>query len=161
MMLYRNTKVKVRPTEGDTDYFDIVAGLLQGDTLASYLFIICLDYVLRTSVDKIKDSGFKLTKERSRRYPAQTITDADYADDIALLANIPTQAESLLHSLKRAATCIDHHVNADKTECMWFNQRGNISTLNGSSLKLVDKFTYLESSVPSTETDITTCLAKT
>ena len=28
-----------------TDYFDIVAGVLQGDTLAPYLFIICLDYV--------------------------------------------------------------------------------------------------------------------
>ena len=35
MMLYRNTKVKVRSSDGDTDYFDIVAGVLQGDTLAS------------------------------------------------------------------------------------------------------------------------------
>ena len=43
---------------------------------------------------------------------------------------------------------------------MCFNQRGNISTLNGSSLKLVDKFTYLESSVSSTETDISLLLAK-
>ena len=39
-------------------------------------------------------------------------------------------------------------------------QRGNISTLNGSSLKLVDKFTYLGSSVSSTKTDINTQLAK-
>ncbi len=37
---------------------------------------------------------------------------------------------------------------------------GDISTLNGSSLKLVDKFTYLGSSVSSTETDINTRLAK-
>ena len=58
MMLYRNTKVKVRSPDGDTDYFDIVAGILQGDTLAPYLFIICLDYVLRTSIHKIKDNGF-------------------------------------------------------------------------------------------------------
>ena len=43
MMLYRNTKVKVRSPDGDTDYFDIVIGVLQGDTLAPYLFIICLD----------------------------------------------------------------------------------------------------------------------
>ena len=42
----------------------------------------------------MKDNGFKLTKERSRRYPAQTITDADYVDDIALLANIPAQAKT-------------------------------------------------------------------
>ncbi len=76
-MLYKNMKVKVRPSDGDTDYFDTVAGVLQGDTLAPYLFIICLDYVLRTSVYKMKDNGFKLTKERSRRYtnkelPTQT-----------------------------------------------------------------------------------------
>ncbi len=43
--------------------------------------------MLRTSIDIIKDNGFKLAKERSRRHPAQTFTDADYADDIALLAN--------------------------------------------------------------------------
>ena len=53
-ILYRNTKVKVRSPDGDTEYFDIVAGVLQGDTLAPYLFIICLDYVLRTSIDKMK-----------------------------------------------------------------------------------------------------------
>ena len=44
-ILYRNTKVKVQSPDGDTEYFDIVAGVLQGDTLALYLFIICLDYV--------------------------------------------------------------------------------------------------------------------
>ena len=100
MMLYRNTKVKVCSPDEDTDYFDIVAGVLQGDTLAPYLFIICLDNVLRISIDKIKENGFKLTKERNRRYPAKTITDVDYTDDIALLANARAQAETLQHSLE-------------------------------------------------------------
>ena len=50
-------------------------------------------------------------------------------------------------------------MNADKTEYMCFNQRGDISTLNSWSLKLVDKFTYLRSSVSSTENDINTRLA--
>ena len=100
MMLYRDIKVKVRSPDRDTDYFDIVAGVLQRDTLAPYLFIICLDYILRTSIDKIKENGFKLTKERSRRYPAKTITNTDYTDDIALLANVPAQAKTLQHSLE-------------------------------------------------------------
>ena len=69
----RNTKVKVRSPDGDTEYFDIVAGVIQGDTLAPYLFIICLDYVLRTSIDKIRENGFELTKKRSRRYPAKQL----------------------------------------------------------------------------------------
>ena len=160
MILYRNTKVKVRSPDGDTGYFDIVAGVLQGDTLAPYLFIICLDYVLRTLIDNIRENGFELTKKRSRRYPAKTITDADYADDIALLANTPNQAETLLHSLERVAAGIGLHVNAHKTEFMCFSQKGNISTLDGTSLKLVDKFTYLGSSVSSTEKDIDTRLTK-
>ena len=50
-MLYKNTKVKVRSLDGDIDYFNIVAGVLQGDTLAPYLFIIRRDYVLRTSIE--------------------------------------------------------------------------------------------------------------
>ena len=159
MMLYKNTKVNVWSLDGDIDYIDIVAGVLQGDTLAPYLLIICLDYVLRMFIDKMKDNGFKRTKERSRRYLAQTITDMDYADDTALLANIPAQAETLLHRLKWAAAGIKLHVISNKMEYMCFNQRGDISTLNGSLLKLVDKFTYLGSSVSSTETDINSWLA--
>ena len=152
--------VKVRSPDGDPEYFDIVAGVLQGDTLAPYLFIICLDYVLRTSIDKIRENGFELTKKRSKMYPAKTITDADYADDLALLANTPNQAETLLHSLERAAAGIGLHVNAHKTEYMRYNQTSNITTLDGASLRLVDKFTYLGNSVSSTENDIDTRLTK-
>ena len=100
-------------------------------------------------------------KKRSRRYPAKTITDADYADDIAILANTPNQAETLLYSLEQATSGIGLHFNAHKTEYMCFNQTGDISTLDGSSLKLVDKFTYLGSNVSSTEKDIDTRLTKT
>ena len=120
-ILYRNTKMKVRSSDGDTEYINIVAGVLQWDTLAPYLFIICLDYVLRTSIDKNKENGFELTKKRSRGYPAKTITDADYADNIAILANTPNQAETLLHSLEQAAAGIGLHINAHKTEYMCFN----------------------------------------
>ena len=43
---------------------------------------------------------------------------------------------------------------------MCYNQTGDISTLDGTPLKLVDKFTYLGSSVASTEKDIDTRLTK-
>ena len=61
---------KVRSSDQDTDYFDIVIGALQGDTQAPYFFIISLDYVLWTSIDKMNHNCFKLAKERSRIYPA-------------------------------------------------------------------------------------------
>ena len=154
-ILYKNTKVKVRSPDGDTEHFDIVAGIIQGDTLAPYLFIICLEYVLTTSIDKIRENGFELTKKRSRRYPSKTITDPDYTDDIAILANTPNQAET------RPAAGIGLYVNSHETEYMCYNQTGDISTLDGTSLKLVDKFTYLGSSVSSTQKDIDTRLTKT
>ena len=69
-------------------------------------------------------------------------------------------SETLLHSLERAAASIGLHVNAHKTEYMCYNQTGDISTLEGTPLKLVDKFTYLGSSVESTEKDIETRLTK-
>ena len=109
---------------------------------------------------KSTNSNFELTKKRSRWYPAKTITDADYADDITILANTPNQAETLLNSLERAAAGVGLHVNAHKIEYMCYKQTGDISTLDVTSLKLVDKFTYLGSSVSSTEKDIDTRLTK-
>ena len=94
MMLYRNTKVKARSLDG-------YRLLRHGNKCTLYLFIICLDYVLRISIDKMKENDFKLTKQRSRMYPTQKITDIDYADDIALLENTPAKAETMLHSLRR------------------------------------------------------------
>ena len=132
----------------------------QAPPLAPYLFMICQGYALSTSIDKIKGNGFKLTKEKIRRHPAQTITDTDYADHIALLANTPTQAKTLLHSLEWAVAGLGLHVNTHETEYMCFNQIGNISALHGSSLILVDKFAYLGSSVLLTKTVVNTGLAK-
>ena len=160
-MLNKNTKIKDLYPDENTDYFEIVTDMLQGDTLAPYQFFICLEYVLRTSIDIMKDNGFKLAKERSRRYHAQTITDADYTDNVSLLKNTPAQTETLWHSLERTAAGIGLHVNAEKMEYMCFHQRVNISTRNGRSLKLVEEFTYPGSSVSSTEKDINTWLAKT
>ena len=67
MMLYRNTKLKVRSPDRDTNFFDIVAGILQEDTLTSYLFIICLVYVLRTLIDQIKANDFTIIKKDKKQ----------------------------------------------------------------------------------------------
>ena len=68
-ILYRNTKVKVQSPDGDTEYFDIVAGVLQGDTLVPYFFIICLDYILRTSIDKNQREWLRTDEEKKQKIP--------------------------------------------------------------------------------------------
>ena len=45
------------------------AGVLPGDTLAPYLFIICQDYVLRTSIDTIKNKRLRADKEKKQKVP--------------------------------------------------------------------------------------------
>ena len=40
--MYSNTKAKIVTPDGETDLFEITAGVLQGDTLAPFLFIIVL-----------------------------------------------------------------------------------------------------------------------
>ena len=75
----------------------------------------------------MKENGFTLKKARSKQYPTQTITDANYADEIAQLSNSTAQTESQLHSLEKAAGSIDLHVNTDKTEYMYFKIKQEIS----------------------------------
>ena len=70
--------------------------------------------------------------------------------------NTPTQADSLPHSLEHAAGGIGLYANADKTEDMCFNQRGDFFTLDDDALKQGDKFTYLRNNISFTENDINT-----
>ena len=134
--------------------FASVLEVLQGDTVAPFLFIICLDYVLRISVDIHNELGFTLNKSRNRRYPSTHITDADYADDLALFTNNTADAEMLLHALETSANDIGLHINAGKTKFMTYN------TLDQTSLKQVTEFTYLGSNIASTERDIEIRISK-
>ena len=63
---YKCKKEMVRSTHGDTNFFNIVAGVKQRNTLEPNLLNFCLDYELRTSVDLIKEIGF--TSKKTRRY---------------------------------------------------------------------------------------------
>ena len=72
MMLYKNTKSMARSPAGDTDFFEVLSGLLRGYTLTPFFFVLLIDYVLQTSVDRLNEISFTLKK--ARRYLAKTIT---------------------------------------------------------------------------------------
>ena len=72
-------------------------GVLQGDTLAPYLFVVVLDFALRMAIDgKEEELGFQLEKRRCRRVGPEVVTDLDFADDIALLSEEIEQAQEPL-----------------------------------------------------------------
>ena len=86
--MYAGSRAKVVTPDGNSEEFDILAGVLQGDTLAPYLFVIILDYVLRKAISgREQELGLTLTPRRSSRHPAVVLTDLDFADDISLLSN--------------------------------------------------------------------------
>lgn len=102
MTLYENIKAMVHSLDGDTNFFDVLAGVLQGPLR----FIQSRDYVLQTSAGPLNEIGFTLQKARSRRYLAKTITDTDHADDLVLITDKVGDTEKLLHALEDAAAQI-------------------------------------------------------
>ena len=84
-MMYTNKTAHVLSPDGDTEFFDILVGVLQGDTRAPHLFNITLDYAMRQAIGNENSLGFTLVRPRRRRHPAEVICDTDFADDIALL----------------------------------------------------------------------------
>ena len=104
-------------------------------------------------VDK-KENGFKLRWIRSRRYSTETITDADYADDLALLANTHAQIKPLLHCLDQLTGVVGFCMNANKTGFLCFKREGAILTISSLPLKLVDHLKYHICNTSFTESDI-------
>ena len=79
------TWAKVRIPDGNIDSFEILGSVLQGDTLASFLFIVALDHALRNAIDgEEEELKFALVRPAiaSRRVPAKT--NLNFAEDISL-----------------------------------------------------------------------------
>ena len=95
MMFYKNLKTMVCSPDGN-----IVAKVPQRNTLGPYLFMMHQDYIPQMSTDLMKENSLTIKKQKAKKYPGETITDADYANDLVLLANAPMQAKCLLHSLE-------------------------------------------------------------
>ena len=142
----------MRTDDGDTDFINISGGVLQGDTLAPFLLIICLDYVLKKVLDRNNNLGFTLIERRNNRYPAIKITDVDYADDLALVIDKINEAIILLDKIEKAAKEIGLSINTGKTKFISINQGINevIKSLNGKNIKEVSDFKYLGSYLPVT-----------
>ena len=99
-------------SDAGTDFFDIVIEVLQGDSLAPYMFIIRPYCVFRTSIDQ------------------SPMTDVDFTDDQVLLTNTSALAKTQLHSQEQAREGISPCMNANERELMCFKQLA-ISTLSG------------------------------
>ena len=156
--MYSNTKAKVVTPDGETELFDITAGVLQGDTLAPFLFVIVLDYAMRKAMadGKEEELGFTITPRRSRRHPKETIADLDFADDISLLSDAIQQAQELLFRVEDECHKVGLGLNGPKTKYLAYNIEDHppLVTRNGTTLEQKEDFKYLGSWVDESHKDI-------
>ncbi|KAI8494372.1 hypothetical protein Bbelb_275980 [Branchiostoma belcheri] len=145
-IMYDNTKATVLTPEGETDTFNINTGVLQGDPLAPFLFIVVLDYALRRAVRT--HDGITLKRRQSSRHPAVVLPDLDFADDICLLEDTIKAAQEFLYRVEHATQDIGLYLNALKTKFMHLNPPTRPQALlssDGSTIEQVDDFKYLGS----------------
>ena len=119
--MYTNTKARVISPDGETELFDITAGVLQGDTLAPFLFIIVLDHAMWQAISGREELGFTIHPRKFRRHSKVVLTDLDFADDISLLSDEIEQAQKLLTSVERACKKVGLGINAKKTKGLPIN----------------------------------------
>ena len=113
--------------------FDVRTGVLQGDPLAPFLFIIVMDYVL-----KEKEHYFRI-----------------YYQWANVLESTFEKCQQLFSILSNKAKSIGLEINVKKTEALTNqNHQTNYVTLDNEKIQWVDNFKYLGSMVLSSETDI-------
>ena len=150
--------------DDNTDFFDSVAGVWQGDTFAPFFLIHNLPWLLTTNLNgsnerkRLHTKKDKKAKDKKEMIPRQNYYSCrlcEWSNVCNVHANTPAQAESLLHSLEQTAKGIGFYRNSDKTE-LCFNQCGAASSLNGKPLKWVN----LGSTISSTESDVNLRIGK-
>ena len=120
LSLYIGSSASVRTSDGCTDSFELKTGVLQGDTLAPYLFIIALDYILQTALTD-PNIGICIKERKSSRSPARYLIDLTYADDIGLCSKSLAEAQSSLDKLAKIAAEIGLYINRKKTLCLYIH----------------------------------------
>lgn len=127
-------------------------GILQGDTLAPFLFIIVVDYIMTNSGHK--HLGFIMQPRLSSRFPKVRLNDLEFADDIALLENSIPAAQSQLSGLASSAKNVNLNISSSKTKVLAVNTGSNTPIkLEGKPLEFVSDFKYLGSFIRSSGHD--------
>ena len=139
---------------GLSDPFDVTTGVLQGDVLAPFLFVVLVDYLLKKATSQL-DSRVVTHPRRSRRHPAKSLNDLDFADDIALLESSISRAQAQLTKTAEAAADLGLVISAPKTEYMTVNCNPQSALqVYGDPINHVSDFRYLGSMVACGSSDL-------
>ena len=153
-MLYNNSRSAVMVDGNISDPFDVSTGVLQGDVLAPFLFVILVDYLLKKATSEL-DSGVLTHPRRSSRHLAKLLNDLDFADDIALSESSIPRAQVQLARTAAAAADLGLIISTPKTEYMTINCNPHPTLqVYGDPIKHVSDFRYLGSMMASGSSDL-------
>ena len=144
MQLYHGSTAAVSTRFGLTETFDTTGGVLQGDTLSNYLFILLVDYIVRQSL--VDEDGYTLKPANGRRHPTVTLTALAYTDDVAITSDSACGAESTLRRLQFHSDAIGLKLNAAITKVFhvgYESDQEQILTLGGTTIDVCDIYNYL------------------
>ncbi|PVD27122.1 hypothetical protein C0Q70_12274 [Pomacea canaliculata] len=125
-----------------TDPFNVSTGVKQGCILSPFLFILAMDWIMKTSTDGER-RGIRCTMTMTA---TTTLDDLDFADDIALLSHRHQDIQEKTKAFSETAGNLGLKVSTKKMKSMRVNARVQDSIkANGEKIEEVDSFTYLGS----------------
>ncbi|VDP41775.1 unnamed protein product [Schistosoma curassoni] len=121
-----------------TDAFQVRTGVRQGYLLSPFLFLLVVDWIMKTSTSEGK-RGIQWTAQNQ-------LDDLDFADDLALLSHTHEQIQIKTASVAAVSASVGLSIHKGKTKVLKFNtENSNTITLDGETLEDVESFTYLGS----------------
>jgi hypothetical protein len=138
-LLYRGSGSRVRVYGKTSERFPVVTGVKQGAILSPFLFNTVVDSVMRTSMSP--NLGIPVSTI------PETLSDLDYADDLAILSETASNGQILLDRLHDSGTGVGMVISQEKTKICHSNCAPPHIILEGAALEVVDDFTYLGSRV--------------
>lgn len=139
-----------------SEAFEVLTGVRQGCLLSPFLFLLCIDWVMKeTTSNRRTGIQWSLTEQ---------LEDLDFADDLALLAHTHQQMQEKSGKLEETAALLGLKINSSKTKVMRINSKNNTPiTMDQNSLEDVNSFTYLGSIISvegGTEDDVQARIGK-
>jgi hypothetical protein len=140
--LYTDTKSKVLVNGKLSEEIRTKTGIIQGDTLSPFLFIIVMDYVFKLIAPKYKGKGYNFADDLN-------ITELLFADDVALIGSKSTEVIGYLEELMKKAQTVGLKINYGKTkyltntDCERWAKQKKITALKEMGIDRVDDFKYL------------------